>query len=262
MIIAACVVGGTGLVIGLLLGVAGKIFEVQTDEKEVAIREVLPGNNCGGCGYAGCDALAKAIANGEAAPSACPVGGAAVAEKIGEIIGAKVSVSRNVALVQCAGTCDKSKNRFEYYGNMSCKQAVASTGGGQKICQYGCLGYGSCVAVCEFGALSIVDGVARVDREACVACGKCVAACPKNLITLVPYDNQYFVTCSSKDLGKDTRQACQAGCLGCKMCEKACEHDAIHVNGNNATIDYEKCTNCGECAKKCPVKIIRLSNDL
>lgn len=257
IIIAACLVGGTGLVIGLLLGFAGKAFEVQTDEKEIAVREQLPGNNCGGCGYAGCDALAKAIAAGEAKADGCPVGGASVAEAIAGIMGSQVEVVKKVASVKCSGTCEKAKDRFEYYGNENCRQAVSTTGGGQKSCTFGCLGFGSCVSVCDFDAIHIKDGVAVVDREKCVSCGRCITECPKHLIELVPYENKHFVACSSNEKGKDVKAVCNAGCIGCKMCEKVCEVDAIHVENNLARIDHEKCTNCGKCKEKCPVKVIR-----
>lgn len=257
IIIATCVVGGTGLIIGLLLGFAGKAFEVEVDEKEISIREKLPGNNCGGCGYAGCDALAKAIASGEAPASGCPVGGADVAALIGAIIGSEVEVVKKVAFVKCSGNCEKASNRFNYYGNEDCKQAALSTGGGPKGCSFGCMGFGSCVKACEFDAIHIVDGIAYVDKEKCVACGKCVKECPKHLIELVPYENKCFVACNSTDKGKDVKAVCQAGCIGCKLCEKNCEFDAIHVENNIAHIDYDKCTNCGKCKEKCPVKIIK-----
>lgn len=256
IIIAAAIVGVTGLVIGILLGVAGKVFEVEVDEKEVAIRECLPGNNCGGCGYAGCDSLAKAIASGDAPANGCPVGGAPVAAKISEIVGGEVEVVKKVAFVKCSGTCDKAKDRFKYTGNQSCKEAASTTGGGQKGCSYGCLGFGSCVKACQFDAIHIVDGIAHVDKEKCVACGKCTLECPKNLIELVPYTAEHLVQCSSKDMGKEVKSVCQAGCIGCKMCEKQCEFDAIHVENNIAKIDYEKCTGCGKCAEKCPCKVI------
>lgn len=256
IIIATIVVGGTGLIIGLLLGFAGKAFEVEVDEKEIAIREALPSNNCGGCGYAGCDALAKAIASGEALPNACPVGGAEVANKIADILGIEVSVVKNVAFVKCSGNCEKAGNRFEYYGEEDCTQAALSTGGGPKACTYGCMGFGSCVKACEFDAIHIIDGIAFVDKEKCVACGKCVKACPKKLIEIVPYDNKYFVACNSNDFGKDVKAVCQAGCIGCKICEKTCKFDAIHVENNIAKIDYSKCKNCGACAMKCPAKVI------
>lgn len=256
IVIAACLVGGTGLIIGLLLGLAGKAFEVAVDEKEQAVREALPGNNCGGCGYAGCDALAKAIAAGEAPASACPVGGAETAKKIAAIMGSEVEVIKRVAFVRCSGDCEKATDRFEYTGASDCSQVALSTGGGQKACIYGCLGFGSCVSVCEFDAIHVVNGIAVVDREKCVACGKCVKECPKNLIELVPYENSHFVACHSNDFGKEVKAVCQAGCIGCKMCTRVCEFDAITVENNLAHIDYEKCTNCGKCKEKCPVKVI------
>ena len=125
-----------------------------------------------------------------------------------------------------------------------------------KACTYGCLGDGSCVKACPSDAIHVVDGVAVVDKEACKACGKCIAVCPKHLIELVPYDQKHLVQCSSKDKGKDVMKACSVGCIGCKMCEKVCEFDAVKVVDNIAHIDPEKCTNCGACAQKCPKKII------
>ncbi len=255
IITAAVVVGGVGLIIGILLSVAGKAFAIEVDEKEIAVREVLPGNNCGGCGYAGCDALAKAIAAGEAAVSACPVGGAAVAEQIGAIMGTSGEAVKMVAFVKCAGTCDKAKDKYEYNGNISCKEAVYVSNG-PKACAYGCMGFGSCVEACEFDAISVVDGIAVVDKEKCVACGKCVAACPKKLVELIPYKSKHMVQCNSKDKGKDVMSVCQAGCIGCTLCVKSCPKDAIVFEDNLAKIDYEKCVNCGLCAQKCPKKVI------
>lgn len=256
---AAAVVGGAGLIIGILLSVAGKIFYVKQDEREVKIRSLLPGNNCGGCGYAGCDALAKAIANGESPAGACPVGGESTAVQIGEIMGTSAKVEKMVAYVHCAGDCEKATQRFEYVGNPSCTEAVYVSGGA-KGCSYGCLGYGSCVKTCEFDAIHVVNGIAVVDSEKCVACGKCVETCPKKIIDLVPFSSKVVVQCMSKDKGKDVMPVCKAGCIGCKLCEKNCEVSAITVTDNIASIDYSKCTGCGECAKKCPKKIIQLSS--
>ena len=190
------------------------------------IGEELPGNNCGGCGFAGCDALAKAIAEGKAPANACPVGGAPVGEKIAAILGVSAGAAeKKVAFVRCKGTCDKVKTLYNY----------------------GCTGFGSCVKACQFDAIHVVDGVAVVDKEKCVACGKCVATCPKGLIQIVPYSAEHLVQCSSHDKGKDVKAACQAGCIGCTLCTKQCESDAIHMDNNLAFIDYEKCTNCGKC---------------
>ena len=257
IIIAALVVGGTGLFIGLFLGFAGTKFAVEVDEREEAITGVLPGNNCGGCGYAGCSGLAAAIVKGEAEISGCPVGGAPVAAKIGEIMGLEAGESvRKTAFVKCAGTCDKAKQDYEYHGINDCIMVNMMQNGGPKSCNYGCLGEGTCVAACPFDAIHIVDGVAVVDKEACKACGKCVAVCPKHLIELVPYDQKHLVQCSSQDKGKDVMKACSVGCIGCRMCVKVCEAGAVTVENNIAHIDPEKCTNCGACAAKCPKKII------
>ena len=185
ILIAAAVVGGTGLVVGLLLGVASEAFKVPVDEKEVAVRACLPGNNCGGCGYPGCDGLAKAIAQGEAPVGACPVGGPAAAAKIGEIMGVDAGDAvKQVAYVKCAGTCEVAKEKYNYSGIEDCVSAMSTPGAGPKACAYGCMGYGSCVKVCDFDAIHVVNGIAVVDKEKCVACGKCVAICPKALIEL------------------------------------------------------------------------------
>ena len=215
IILAAVVVGGTGLVISILLGIASEKFKVPVDEKEVAVRECLPGNNCGGCGFAGCDALAKAIAAGDAPVGACPVGGQPVADKIASIMGVEADAGeKQVAFVKCAGTCDKAKSKYKYSGNEDCVSAMSVPG------------------------------------------GKCVATCPKSLIELVPYAAPHKVQCSSKEFGKAVKEVCSAGCIGCKMCTRVCEADAITVENNIAKIDYSKCTGCGKCAEKCPAKII------
>ena len=257
IILAAVVVGGTGLFIGVFLGIAGKKFAVKVDEREEAILGVLPGNNCGGCGYAGCSGLAAAIVKGEAEVGGCPVGGAPVAAKIGDIMGVAAGTQeRQTAFVKCAGTCEKAILDYDYTGIQDCTMASMMQNGGAKGCNSGCLGFGSCVAACPFDAIHVVDGIAVVDKEACKACGKCIATCPKHLIELVPYEQKHLVQCSSKDKGKDVMSVCSVGCIGCKMCEKICKFDAVKVENNIAHIDPEKCIGCGACAAKCPKKII------
>ena len=188
IIAATVLVAAVGLFIGVFLGVAGKKFAVEVDEKEVAVREALPGNNCGGCGYPGCDGLAAAIAKGEAPVNGCPVGGEPVGKVIAAIMGQEVvETARQVAYVKCAGTCDKAKSKYKYSGNEDCVSAMSVPGGGPKACSFGCTGFGSCVKVCDFDAIHVINGVAVVDKEKCVACGKCVATCPKSLIELVQF---------------------------------------------------------------------------
>lgn len=257
IIIAVAVVGGVGLFIGMFLGIAAIKFKVEVDEKEEAIARVLPGNNCGGCGYAGCANLAAAIAKGEAPVNACPVGGEPVGAQIAQIMGVDAGESQKmVAFVKCNGTCEKTTTDYEYSGVQDCKLVGFVPNGGPKSCNYGCTGYGNCVKVCPFDAIHIENGIAVVDKEKCKACGKCIAECPKNLIELVPYDAKHIVQCNSGDKGPVTMKACQTGCIGCGLCVKACPAGAVTVENFHAHIDQEKCTGCGACKEKCPKKII------
>ena len=257
ILISAAVIGAIALFIGLFLGFSEKAFHVEVDEKEIAVRECLPGNNCGGCGYASCDDLAKKMVEGVAPSNACPVGGDPVAAKVSAIMGVEAETGvKKVAFVKCAGTCDKAKSDYQYTGVEDCTSMAFVPGGGPKTCNYGCLGYGSCVKACPFDAIRIVDGIAVVDKDKCKSCGKCVAVCPKNLIEIVPYTAKHLVQCSSKDKGKDVMKACSVGCIGCQLCKKNCPSDAITITENIAHIDTEKCTDCGLCKDKCPKKII------
>ena len=254
---AVMVVAGCGLIISIFLSIFAKRFAVAVNKQEEAVLAALPGNNCGGCGYPGCSGLAAAIVNHEAAVSSCPVGGAAVAASIAQIMGVDAGeFVKRVAFVKCAGTCDVAGSNYDYTGPRDCKSAVMAPGGGSKACDHGCLGFGSCQNVCDNDAISILDGVAFIDPEKCGGCGKCVSTCPLGVIELVPYDSYVRVSCSSTDKGKDTMKVCKTGCVGCGICAKTCPYGAITVTDNLAHIDYEKCTKCGACAEKCPKKII------
>lgn len=250
------VLGGLGLLFGVSLGFASKVFAVEANPKAEAIRSELPGANCGACGYPGCDGCANAIAEGKAPANACVVGGKSVAEKVANIMGVEAGeFNRQVATVLCQGDCDKAKNKYKYTGLRDCRaQNILS--GGSKSCSYGCLGCGTCVDVCNYNAIHIVNGVAFVDKEKCVACKACINVCPKNIIELVPYDNEVVVKCKSNDPGKVVRGHCSIGCIGCQICVKNCPEDAFSFENYLAKINYEKCTNCGICAEKCPTGAI------
>lgn len=257
IIVAAVIVGCVGLLLGLFLGVSGEKLKVEVDEREEQVLAALPGNNCGGCGYAGCSALASAIAKGEAKVNQCPVGGDPVAKEIAEIMGETATESeKQVAFVACAGTCEKAKKDYIYSGIDDCAALSFVPNGGPWSCDYGCLGFGSCVKACPFDAIHVVDEVAIVDKEKCKACGKCIEVCPQHLISFVPYSASHIVRCSNKNKGKDVMKVCDTGCITCHLCEKNCEYDAVHIVDGIAVIDQSKCTGCGVCAEKCPKKII------
>ncbi|MDO4488094.1 MAG: RnfABCDGE type electron transport complex subunit B [Eubacteriales bacterium] len=259
ILIAAAVVAATGIVVGLGLGIFGEKFKVEVDEREAAVRACLPGNNCGGCGYPGCDGLAKAINEGRAPVNACPVGQQPVADAIAEVMGVKAEAGvRKVAYVRCSGDCQKVVAKFSYTGIEDCNALAVVPGLDDKGCGFGCMGHGACVKACKFDAMHLVNGIARVDADKCTACMACVKTCPQKIITMVPYDAKVKVACASQARGKAVMNVCKAGCIACTLCTKQCEFDAIHMDGNVAVIDYEKCTACGACAAKCPRKVIHM----
>ena len=248
-----------GLLMGLILAVASRLIAIKRDPRIDEIRDCLPGANCGGCGYAGCSALAEAIVKGEAKPNACVACSAETVSSVAKIMGVEAEAPvRMVAQVMCSGTRECAKHRFVYESLTDCHSAEV-LGGGDKFCAAGCIGLGSCVQKCAFGALSLVDGVAHVDREKCRGCGVCVEECPKKIIHLMPYTSKYYVKCASPEKGKVVRMYCDKGCIGCHICEKNCPEKAITLSGGDiASIDYSKCVGCGLCVSKCPRKVIHM----
>ena len=247
-----------GFAVAIMLGFASKIFYVEEDPRVEAVLEALPGANCGGCGFAGCEAYANAIAKGEAKPNLCSPGGLEVNKTVSAILGVEVEEAEPMAAyVHCNG-CDKAtEDKYVYAGTQSCI-AAEKFYNGKGSCSYGCLGFGDCVKVCDEGAIEIKDGVAVINPAKCIACGKCVKTCPNHLITLKKKSSLTAVRCSSQDLGKITRTVCKNGCIGCGICTKKCPEGAISINNNHAEIDYNKCTSCGICAGACPVKCIEM----
>ena len=230
-------------------------------EKAVAIRDCLPGANCGACGYSGCDGYAKALSEGVTSETnLCVPGGDSTAKEIAGILGVEAAdVIEKVAYVACNGTCDIVEKKYDYQGQKTCRTANMAYSG-DRTCTYACLGYGDCAKVCPKDAISIENGVARVDPRKCIGCGICTRECPNNIIHLINDTTRVVVECSNHDKGANTRKYCSNGCIGCMKCEKSCPHGAIKVINNLATIDYSLCTGCSTCVEVCPVHCIHEGN--
>ena len=270
ILIAIAILGGLGLVFGLVLAAASKVFYVETDPRLDQLNECLPGANCGGCGFAGCGAYAEAVLKGEAPVGKCASGGNEAAKAMAAIMGVEAGeVTRKVALVRCSGarTYDAEGNltkgakmKAPYEGFHDCLAASKVGGSGPLSCKFGCLGYGSCTKVCKYGAISVKNGVAVVDEDLCVGCMACAQVCPRKIITAVEPSQNVIIACNSLAKGAVTNRACTIGCIGCGKCMKNCPSGAITITNNLAQIDSSKCTNCGECAKVCPKGLIKDSN--
>jgi len=258
ILIPILMLGFLGLIFGVGLTIVSKRFAVQADPRLERIHGLLPGANCGACGTAGCFGFAEAILSGKVKIDACRVANDEAKEEIAKVLGRKlIKVMESVAVLHCNGG-NKVKDKFLYQGIEDCVAANLVLGG-QKECVFGCLGFGTCVKVCPFGAIRMLDdGLPIVDRNKCKACNKCVQICPKKLFSLMPQAAKVYVACNSYDLGKETKAVCPVGCIACRKCEQVCPVDAIHVIDNLAVIDYNKCTSCGECVKACPMKTIQI----
>jgi len=265
IIIAIAILGGLGLLFGLILAAASKVFYVEVDPRLEKLNDCLPGANCGGCGYAGCGGYAEAVLKGEAPIGKCASGGNECALAMSEIMGVKAeAVAKRVAMVRCSGHRSVDANgkelgakmKGEYEGFQDCLAASKVGGRGPLVCKFGCLGFGNCTKVCQYDAIHVINGVATVDSEKCVGCMSCASACPRQLIVPVEYDKHVRIACASHAKGAVTVRGCTQGCIGCSLCKKICPNGAITIENNLATIDYTKCDSCGLCATVCPKKLI------
>ena len=259
ILFAALVLGGMGLLFGGLLTLTSKVFAVPSNPTRDAVRELLPGANCGGCGYPGCDGCADAIASGKAPVNACPVCSAEAAEKIAAAMGVEPAdaSSRLVAKVICQGDLEHCKTKFNYTGIQDCVAATLVSDG-NRSCKYACLGLGTCVKACPFDAIHIDEHkkIAVVDEDKCKACGKCVAACPKGVLDLQPVTRPVRLMCRAAEEGYLVSDNCRVGCIGCERCSLACKFGAITMKNNLPVIDMEKCVGCMMCAEACPTSAI------
>lgn len=257
MISAVISLTGLGFVAACGLGLASKKFAVEVDPRQVQIEGILPGVNCGACGYPGCAGFAEGVLTGAAPVTGCSPGGKDVAQRLGQIMGLEVGeVVRKIAVLKCGGDCRKAAFEARYEGVEDCRAAIL-VGGGGKACRYSCVGYGTCEKVCPFGAIVMDDsGLPVVDPDLCTACNKCVVACPRKVLALEPAAHDVIVRCSSADPAARVKKVCKVGCTACGICEKVCPAEAVAVRGNLAAIDPGRCVECGMCASRCPTDAI------
>jgi electron transport complex protein RnfB len=253
MVESIIVLAGLGLLSAFGLGVASRAFHVDTDPRIKTIAELLPGANCGACGFAGCNALATAIVSGNGKIESCMAVNDENRKEIAALMGVEAGVAeKKTAVVHCNYPTGGVGDKFDYIGVRDCR-AANLVAGGPKQCSYACIGLGTCMSVCPFDAVTMSDkGLPIIDPEKCVACGKCVEACPKRIIDLAPVSRAIQVLCSSRDRGAQVKKVCSVGCINCMLCQRVCPFEAIHVIDNIALIDYEKCRVCGLCFRECP----------
>ncbi len=255
---AILTVGAIGMVAGLILGMTAKIFYVHVDPRIGQVSDILPGANCGGCGYAGCTDLAAAIVQGNAPANACKAASSELAQEIATMLGISVEMQeRQVAQIFCQGDASRAQRKFVYMGVQDCR-AAQSVSGGDKACAYGCLGLGTCVRACFFGALHMgPNGLPVVDTELCTGCGSCANICPRHIPKLIPVSQKAATFCSSHDVGRLVKEVCEVGCLGDGICKKVCPENAVTMDKFLSVVDPAKCTGCGKCFEKCPTGIIQ-----
>lgn len=261
IIFSSAVMLGLGIVFGIGLGYFAKIFKVQENPLIDEISDVLPGANCGACGFSGCRALAESIISGKASIDKCRAGGEETIKNIAKILGISednLSYERYIAIPLCKGSKSLAMKNAKVIGVKSCKLAN-NLKLSEKVCTYSCLGYGDCVLVCPFNAIKMNDeGLPEIDSSLCTGCGLCVEECPREVIRLFPLREEVLAFCRNPEKGSAVRNACKIGCITCYICEKKCPKNAIKMVNNLPVIDIEKCDLCGICINVCPTKTLSL----
>ncbi|MCL2831822.1 MAG: RnfABCDGE type electron transport complex subunit B [Treponema sp.] len=247
-------------ILGLALGFFKQFFEVAEDPLVSEIRAVLPGANCGACGFPGCDGYASAIAAKKTGISGCPVGGSKTAQKLSALVGGEADVKPKAAVIACRGTTEAAAKRGEYIGVKTCRAAKIATGS-IKACTWGCQGFGDCVTVCQFGALSMgSSGLPVVDYKKCTGCRACAIECPQHIIRIIPAEQSGAIPlCSNLNVQKNqVLKNCKNGCIKCELCIKNCPQQCMKMANGIPSVDYSRCTDCGICVEKCPTKVMKL----
>lgn len=241
LIISVGSMGGLGLLFSAGLALANKKLYVEEDPRIAEVEDFLPGANCGGCGYPGCKNFAENVVLGNTEISDCSVAAPEDIAAIGEVMGVETEAAeKQIAVVMCQGGIEETAQKAEYYGIESCL-AVNLTGGGEKLCSYGCVGFGDCIDECPFDAMYMGDnGLPVILEDKCTGCGKCAEACPRDVIEMHPVSHQLFVLCKNHDDPKYSRQVCTKACIGCQICVRAIEEGGMYMDDNLAMIQYEK----------------------
>ncbi len=253
--------GGLGLILGLGLAIASKLLAVESDPNIELVRDLLPGANCGGCGFPGCDGFAKAVCAGETQVSKCVALSSDKLNEISSLLGVDAQAAEKmVARVLCQGDSQNCVSQFKYSGISDCR-AAAMLAGGPSACAFGCVGLLTCAKVCPFGAITLSSkGIATVNEDICSGCGQCAEACPKNGIVIMPKKNNVYICCRTTEKGKAVAAICKTGCISCSLCTKKCPEGAIVMKDNLPVIDYDKCTGCGVCVSVCPKGTIAMTD--
>jgi len=259
IIVAVISITAIGVICGTLLSIASKVMHVEVDERILEIQDVLPGTNCGACGFpGGCSGYANAlIANKKVKTNLCPPGGEKVAKKLSGILGVKIDKTvAKLAVVHCMGDCNALQKKMDYQGINTCMAAMQLFGG-EGACAFGCLGYGDCLDACPYDAIRIENNLAQINAELCTGCGLCLKACPNDLITIESDMTATVVLCKNLEKGAIVRKKCSFGCLGEGKCARECPSAAITIEDYLAKIDYEKCIRCMHCSEVCVAHCIK-----
>jgi len=258
IILAVVLMTVIGLICATILVLASKFMATKVDERVMQISKLLPGINCGACGFSSCDAYAHALIYDVIPANLCIPGGNDVSKVISNMLGVQEeSITMIYPIIYCSGDNTSRVLKMDYKGVKKCA-AAKKLFGGQNACTFGCLGFGDCLAVCRYDALCLDSGLPRLDSEKCVGCTLCHEACPNDVIKFSRPSNSAIVKCRNTEKGAVVRKKCTSGCIACTRCVKVCPNEAIKIDDNLAYIDFAKCDACGKCIEVCNPKCISI----